>query len=179
MTRFLNAQAPRGQGLCFSLRFLRLGVSLLFAGTAFAQAPQPAAQPAAEKSPADELLKKGVQAFKSNDFEDAIALFQKATEAEPGSVKAHVYLATAQARTYIPGDASEENVARGRRAIAGFRSALEIDATDLHALDGLGALLYHVAQQPYDRQKLMESRSFHYRHTQLKPEDPEPHYWVA
>jgi len=173
-----EAQRVRRESKEFSaLRSVCFCVCLLFvAGAALAQGPQP---PAPEAAHANELLKEGAQAFKRKDYAAAIELFQKAAEADPGSVKAHVYLATARAFTYVPGDASEENAARARKSIAEFRAALDLDSTNLAALDGLGTMLFHLAQQPYDQQKLMEARSFHYRHTQLKPDDAEPHYWVG
>ena len=159
---------------------LCLWALLLFAARAAGAQDAGQAPPASpDKARAEALLAEGVQAFKRNDFPAAVDLFQKATEADPTSAKAHVYLATAKAHTYIPGDSSEENEARGRTAITEFRTALEMEPENLLALQGLGALLFHMAQQPYDRQKLMESRSVHYRHAQLKPQDPEPQYWIA
>jgi len=183
MKRIPRAGTSRTQKAIFSagaLGPLCLCAFLLFAArAALAQETRPGPPAAPDKSRADALLAEGVQAFKRNDFAAAMDLFQKATEADPASAKAHVYLATAKAHTYIPGDSSDENEARGRTAIAEFRTALEMEPENILALEGLGALLFHMARQPYDRQKLMESRSVHYRHAQLKPEDPEPQYWIA
>jgi hypothetical protein len=32
---------------------------------------------------------------------------------------------------------------------------------------------------PFDAKKLEESKTYHQRHIQLKPEDPEPYYWIG
>jgi hypothetical protein len=36
-----------------------------------------------------------------------------------------------------------------------------------------------MAGQPFDPKKFEESKSYHQRHIQLKPEDPEPYYWIG
>ena len=36
-----------------------------------------------------------------------------------------------------------------------------------------------MAGTPYDPAKFEESKSFHQKHIQIKPEDPEPYYWVG
>jgi|SRR5580700_10554596 hypothetical protein len=32
---------------------------------------------------------------------------------------------------------------------------------------------------PFDRDKFVESKSFHQKHITLRPQDPEPYYWVG
>jgi tetratricopeptide (TPR) repeat protein len=36
-----------------------------------------------------------------------------------------------------------------------------------------------MAGQPFDPKKFEESKSYHQRHIQLKPDDPEPYYWIG
>jgi tetratricopeptide (TPR) repeat protein len=40
-------------------------------------------------------------------------------------------------------------------------------------------MLYQMASQPYDPKKFEESKSYHQKHIELKPNDPEPYYWVG
>jgi len=140
---------------------------------------KPAEQPLPEKPSARELLEQGVEAYKRNDFDAAIVLFQKAKEADPTLVIARLYLATAYANLYIPGVTDEKNVAQAKQAIEEFRGALELDPKNIPAIDGIGSLVFNLASNPYDEQKMMESRSFHLKHIELKPDDPEAYYWVG
>ena len=36
-----------------------------------------------------------------------------------------------------------------------------------------------MAGTPYSDEKFQESKSFHQKHIQIKPDDPEPYYWVG
>jgi len=36
-----------------------------------------------------------------------------------------------------------------------------------------------MAGTPYDASKLEESKKYHEKHIQLKPDDPEPYYWIG
>jgi len=67
----------------------------------------------------------------------------------------------------------------GRKAVEEFRGVLEIDPQNLSAIDGIGSITYQMAGTPYDPAKFEESKSFHQKHIQIKPEDPEPYYWVG
>jgi len=50
---------------------------------------------------------------------------------------------------------------------------------NITAIDGIGSLLFHMAGQPFDRDKFAESKSFHRKHITLRPQDPEPYDWVG
>lgn len=66
-----------------------------------------------------------------------------------------------------------------RKAVEKFKGVLGIDPQNISALDGVGSILYQMAGTPYDRSKFEESKSFHERHTQTRPHDPERYYWVG
>ena len=51
--------------------------------------------------------------------------------------------------------------------------------TILSAIDGIGSILFQMGGQPFDPKKFEESKTYHQRHIQLKPEDPEPYYWIG
>jgi tetratricopeptide (TPR) repeat protein len=131
------------------------------------------------KLKARDLLNKGVAAFKAGQSDTAIEDFKRATELDPNLMNARVYLATAYASLYIPGAPSPENKARGEQAIKEFKEILEIDPNNLSAIDGIGSLLFQMAGQPFDEKMFEESKTYHQRHIQIKPEDPEPYYWVG
>jgi tetratricopeptide (TPR) repeat protein len=132
------------------------------------------------KLKARDLLNKGVNAFKAGQSDAAIEDFKRSTELDPSLMMARVYLATAYASLYIPGAPSPENKARGDQAITEFKNILEIDPNNLTAIDGIGSLLFQMAGTPPVNEKGFEdSKTFHQRHIQIKPDDPEPYYWIG
>jgi hypothetical protein len=126
-----------------------------------------------------DLLNKGVAAFKNGQSDAAIEDFKRAKEADPDLMNARLYLATAYASLYIPGAPSAENIARGNQAIAEFKEVLDKEPNNLSAIDNLGSIHFLMGGQPFDPKKFEESKSYHQRHIQLKPEDPEPYYWIG
>ena len=132
------------------------------------------------KLKARDLLNKGVAAFKNGQSDAAIENFKKAKEADPTLMNARLYLATAYASLYIPGAPSAENKARGEQAIKEFKEVLDIDPNNLGAIDGIGSLLFQMAgTPPVNLQGFEESKTYHQKHIQIKPDDPEPYYWVG
>ena len=131
------------------------------------------------KLKARDLLNKGVAAFKNGQSDAAIENFKQAKDADPDLLNARLYLATAYASLYIPGAPSAENMARGNQAVAEFKEVLDKDQNNLSAIDGIGSILFQMGGQPFDPKKFEESKSYHQRHIQLKPEDPEPYYWIG
>jgi len=131
------------------------------------------------KLKARDLLNKGVAAFKAGHSDEAIEDFKRATELDPTLTTAHLYLATAYASLYIPGAPSPENKARGEQAIKVFKEILDGDQNNLSAIDGIGSLLFQMAGQPFDEKGFQESKTYHQRHIQIKPDDPEPYYWIG
>jgi tetratricopeptide (TPR) repeat protein len=131
------------------------------------------------KLKARDLLNKGVAAFKNGQSDAAIEDFKQAKEADPELLNARLYLATAYASLYIPGAPSAENMARGTQAVQEFKEVLDKDSNNLSAVDGIGSILFQMGGQPFDPSKFEESKSYHQRHIQLKPDDPEPYYWIG
>src|SRR5499425_223916 len=128
---------------------------------------------------ARDLLNKGVAAFKEAQFDKAVENFKEAKELDPDLMNARLYLATAYASQYIPGAPSEENKQHGEAAIAEYKSVMEKDPNNLSAIDGLASILYQMAGQPFDQKKFEESKSYHEKHIQLKPQDKQPYYSVG
>jgi len=80
---------------------------------------------------------------------------------------------------YTEGDQSEEVIRRENNVLAAFKAELAKDPNDPGAVDDIGALLFRMAGQPFDKSKFEESKTHFQRHIQLKPQDPEPYYWVG
>ena len=148
-------------GTCAALVFLALGSS------------------GCSKLKARDDLNKGVGAFKNGQYDTAIEFFKQARELDPSLMNARLYLATAYASQYIPGAPSDTNMKLGNQAIAEFKDVLSVDPNNLSAIDGIGSMLYQMAGTPYDPKKFEESKSYHQKHIELKPNDPEPYYWVG
>ncbi len=132
-----------------------------------------------DKLKARDRLNKGVNAYKNAQFDQAIEYFKEAKELDPSLTNAQLYLATAYASQYIPGAPSPDNIRNGEQAIAEFKNILDADPNNLSAIDGIGSILYNMGGSPYDAEKLNESKSYHEKHIQIKPDDPEPYYWVG
>ena len=134
---------------------------------------------ACNKLKARDLLNKGVASFKGGQYDDAVEKFKQAKDLDPDLTTARLYLATAYASQYIPGAPSEENVNRGKQAIQEYQEVLQKVPGNLNAIDGIGSILFQMAAQPYDPKKFEESKTYHQRHIGLKPDDPDPYYWVG
>jgi hypothetical protein len=124
-------------------------------------------------------LNKGVAAYRDGKYDQAIELFKDAKENDPSLINARLYLATAYATQYIPGAPSDENIKMGEAAVKEFQDVLSVDPNNIPAIDGIGSILFNMAGTPYSRPKFEESKTYHQKHIALKPEDPEPYYWIA
>jgi TonB family protein len=133
-------------------------VSLLATASLFAQrVPIP--------GDSETWLQKGVDAYRSGQFQNAIDAFQLAADFDPNDVTAHLYLATANMVLYVPGLASKKNVAYAEGARIEFKHALELDPGNMTALMSLGNLSLQQAgntDNP-DVDKLDEARSWYLR----------------
>lgn len=132
-----------------------------------------------DKLKARDNLNKGVAAYRDGKFDQAIENFKQAKDLDPTLINARLYLATAYATQYIPGAPSDENVRMGQEAVKEFQDVLSNDDKNISAIDGIGSILYNMAGTPYNRERFEESKKYHMKHISLKPEDPEPYYWIG
>ncbi len=153
-----------------------LGVPWVTASICFGQDNPPQSE---EQKQARQALSKGVTAFRNGQYQEAARYFANAKQLDPKLLNAHLYLATAYASQYIPGAPSDENRRLGEAAVAEFRDVLTLQPENLSAINGIGSLLFQMAGQPYDPAKFTEAKSQFQKHIQLKPEDPEPYYWIG
>jgi tetratricopeptide (TPR) repeat protein len=156
-----------------SVRIARRGFSLAMLAVVVA------AGSGCNKLKARDLLNKGVANFKNGQYDAAVEDFKQAKDLDPSLLNARLYLATAYASQYIPGAPSEENVQRGNAAINEFKGVLDKDPNNLSAIDGIGSILFQMSGQPFNPQKFQESKTYHQKHIDLKPTDPEPYYWIG
>lgn len=131
------------------------------------------------KLKARDLLNQGTQAYKDGLTDKAIEDFKQATDLDPQLLMARLYLATAYQGQFIPGAPSDENKRMGAQAIDEYKKVLEADPNNLTALDGLGSMMYNMGNPPYQPEKFEESKTYHEKHISLKPDDPEPYYWIG
>jgi tetratricopeptide (TPR) repeat protein len=166
--------------LLHSLRYLvtasLLALPWVTTSRCFGQAKSPQTE---EQRQAREALDKGVQDFKNGQYEEATQDFLRAKQLDPKLLNARLYLATTYASQYIPGAPNEENTRRGREAVEEFRGVLALDPQNLSAIDGIGSILFQMAGEPFDPDLFLESKSYHQKHSYLRPEDPEPYYWIG
>jgi len=153
-----------------------LALPCVTASRCFGQEKSPQTE---EQRQAREALDKGVQGFKNGQYDEATQDFLRAKQLDPKFLNARLYLATAYASQYIPGAPSEENTRRGREAVEEFRGVLALDPQNLSAIDGIGSILFQMAGEPFDPDLFLESKSYHQKHIYLRPEDPEPYYWIG
>jgi tetratricopeptide (TPR) repeat protein len=132
-----------------------------------------------DQQDARDTLNQGVEAFKNAQFEEAVRLFKRAKFLDPGLQNASLYLATAYASQYIPGAPSEENVRNGELATREFQEVLHQNPANLSAIDGIASILYQMAGQPFNTEKFEESKSYHKKHIELRPDDPQPYYSIG
>jgi tetratricopeptide (TPR) repeat protein len=168
--------------LRYALRFRILvsSAAALLATSGLAAHRSPQQDNFERRAEAPHLLQQGVEAFKKGEFDRAIDLFTQAKTADPSLVNAKLYLATAYANQYIPGEPGEENKRSAKQAIEEFERVLAQDPSNLSAIDGIGSILYNMAGgPPFDPDKMQASRSYHKKHIAIKPADPEPYYWIG
>ena len=63
-----------------------------------------------DKLKSRDQLNRGIQAYKSAKYPDAVEYFKKAVDLDPTSSMGRLYLATAYMSQYIPGAESPDNI---------------------------------------------------------------------
>lgn len=148
-------------------------VVLIFACALFAQS-------ADEPADAPGWINRGMQAFKSAKYDEAITAFQRAVDLDGSNLNAHLYLATSYFVQYIPGAVSPENVAYADKARAEFEKVLAADPNNKTAILYLASIAYQSAAGAVDLQekfrRLDEARSWYQKLVAIDPRDKEGWY---
>jgi tetratricopeptide (TPR) repeat protein len=124
------------------------------------------------KLAARDQLNKGVEAYKSQRYEEAIGHFQKATQLDPSLPMAKTYLATALAQNVVPGLDTPENIKNANQAISIFQEVLDKDPSDVNSLKQIGGIYYSI-------KKLDDAKAWQKKVLTVDPKDPEAAYWVG
>jgi tetratricopeptide (TPR) repeat protein len=125
-------------------------------------------------------LNRGVQAYKSARYADAVDFFKEAVALDPANLNGRLYLATAYMSQYIPGAESPENLQVAKQAKEEFLKVLDKDANDKTALASLASLSYQQAQGMPDLdaklKKLDEAKEWYLKLIAADPQNKEAFY---
>ena len=105
---------------------------------------------------ARDQLNKGVNAFKTARYEEAIDHFQQAVALDPTLPMARLYLATAYSQQVVPNLQTPDNLKDAQLAIQNFQMVLEKDPKNVSALKGIAALYLNI--QNFDQAKAYQNK---------------------
>jgi tetratricopeptide (TPR) repeat protein len=124
------------------------------------------------KLQARDQLNKGVEAFKSAKYEEAINHFQNASRLDPSLEMAKTYLATAYAQNVIPGSDSPDNKKNAQLAINSYEEVLQKDPKDINATKGIASIYFNTQQ--FDMAKEWQKKVL-----DIDPNDPDANYTIG
>ena len=136
-----------------------------------------------DKLKSRDQLNRGVQAYRSAKYADAVEFFKTAVNLDPTNLNGRLYLATAYMTQYIPGAESPENLQLAKQAKEEFMKVLEKDPNDKTALASLASLSYQQAQGMPDLEqklkKLDEAKEWYLKLIAADPQNKEGFYSLA
>jgi tetratricopeptide (TPR) repeat protein len=135
-----------------------------------------------DKLRARDNLNKGVQAFKTAKYNQAVEHFEKAIQHEPTYVNARLYLGMAYFSQYIPGADSPENNQNAKAASDQFLKVLELEPKNTTAINTLASLHFQQAQgQALDVKikKLDEAKEWYEKLAEVDPQNKEAYYTLG
>jgi tetratricopeptide (TPR) repeat protein len=121
---------------------------------------------------ARDQLNKGVDAYKSAKYEEAIGHFQKATQLDPSLPMAKSYLATALAQNVVPGLDTPENMKTAQQAIDMFKEVLDKEPSDVNSLKQIAGIYFSI-------QKFDDAKEWQKKVLAVDPKDAEAAYTVG
>src|SRR6202789_2230952 len=119
----------------------------------------------------DELVR-GVQAFKSGKYEEAVDYFQKSVALNPADPMSQLYLATAYSSQVVPDLTTPENLALAQKALDDFDAVLSKNPNDLDALRQEASISRNIHK--YDQAKADEMKII-----SIDPRDAEANYTIG
>lgn len=125
-----------------------------------------------DKLKARDQLNKGVQAYKTGSYEQAIEHFKNSVELDKSLKTAKLYLATAYTQQYVAGVDTPENNANAQQAIEQYQAVLSEDPNNVTSLKGVAYLYMNMKQ--FDK-----AGEYYKRAITADPNDPEAYYSVA
>ena len=121
---------------------------------------------------ARDQLNKGVEAYKSAHYEEAIGHFQRATQLDPSLPMAKTYLATALAQNVVPGLDTAENLKTADQAIGIFKEVLAKDPNDVNSLKQIAGIYFQI-------KKMNDAKEWQKKVLAADPKDPEAAYTIG
>lgn len=118
---------------------------------------------------ARDQLNKGVQSYRSANYEQAIEHFKNAVALDDDLKVAKLYLATAYTSQYVPDVDTPENLRMAQQAIDEYQQVLQRDPDSVNSLKGIGYLYLHM-------KKFDQSREYYSKAIEKDPNDPELYY---
>ncbi|HVP47675.1 MAG TPA: tetratricopeptide repeat protein [Bryobacteraceae bacterium] len=124
------------------------------------------------KLKARDNLNRGVQAYKSTQYTQAVERFEQAVQLDPTFTPARLYLAMAYYMQYIPGAESPENQQMADRALDQFQKVLQQDPKNDVATKSIASLYYN--QKKWD-----QAEEWYKKCAQINPKDKEAYYTLG
>jgi tetratricopeptide (TPR) repeat protein len=121
---------------------------------------------------ARDQLNKGVEAYKSAHYEEAIDHFQQATRLDPSLPMAKSYLATALTMNIVPGLDTPENLKTAQQAIDIFEQVLAKEPNDVNSMKQIGSIYYSI-------KKMDDAKEWQKKVLAVDPKDAEADYWIG
>jgi tetratricopeptide (TPR) repeat protein len=121
---------------------------------------------------ARDQLNKGVEAFKTARYEEAINHFQQAVSLDPTLPMARLYLATAYSQQVIPNLQTPDNMKNAQLAIQNFEMVLSKEPNNVNALKGIAALYLNI--QNFD-----QARAYQNKVIGVDPNDAAAYYTIG
>ena len=98
------------------------------------------------KLKARDQLNKGVDAYKSQRYEEAIGHFQQAVQLDPSLPMAKSYLATALAQNVVPGLTTTDNLKTAHQSIDIFKQVLAEKPHDVNSMKQIAGIYFSIKQ---------------------------------
>ncbi len=121
---------------------------------------------------ARDQLNKGVDAYKSAHYEEAIGHFQRAMELDPKLTNAKTYLGTALAQNVVPGLDTPENLKNANQAIDIFKQVLANNPGDVNSIKQIAGIYFSI-------KKLDEAKEWQKKVLEVRPNDAEAAYTIG
>ncbi len=125
-----------------------------------------------QKLKARDQLNKGVQAYKSARYEEAINHFEQAVNDDPTLPMARAYLATAYAQQVVPDLTTPDNIKTADLAIQNFQKVLAEKPGDVNSMKGIANIYFNTDN--YDKAKEWQIKVL-----QADPQDAEAAYTIG
>ncbi len=117
-------------------------------------------------------INKGINAFKSAAYPQAVEHFKEAVRLDPTLINARLYLATAYMSQYVPGAESEENLRHAEAATNGFLDALKQEPNSELAIESLGSICFN-------QKKLDDAKKWYSKLIEINNKKKEAYYTIG